>query len=112
MDLVALESEHEAKYFIKVCEKNAEILEKFSHIGGVQGHENWFWITSNQQVNFDLKLTIHENKEKEEENCLQLVKTIEKMSFGRTNCFGVDLRKFVCEKVIKNKLERRWEILS
>jgi hypothetical protein len=102
MDLVALESEHEAKYFLSACEIHRQYFEKVSHIGGVSINENasWFWITSNKQVNFDLKLANNELDGDEEKNCLHLVKAPRKFLYGRTNCFGNEMQKFVCQKMI------------
>lgn len=104
MDLVALESEHEEKYFKKICENNSESFEELSHIGGVSnfvdGQENWFWIASRKKVNFNLSFSEKASNEKEEKNCLQMVKGPRGFSYARTNCFGSELRKFVCQKMI------------
>lgn len=109
MDLLALESEHEADYFLKSCEKSWASFEELSHIGGVSnsndGRENWFWITSHKKVNFDLKLKEKKADMKSEQNCLQLVKQKIGFSYGRTNCFGSELKKFVCQKINVNKLD-------
>lgn len=108
MDLLALDSEHEAIYFMKKCEKSFESFEEVSHIGGVSndfnGRENWFWITSNKRVNFDLKLKQNKTDKKGEQNCLQLVKQKTGFSYGRANCFGPELKQFVCQKVNVSKL--------
>lgn len=114
MDLVALESDHEAKYFMKACENNFDYFEEFSHIGAVSNivgsHENWFWITSHKQVNFELTIKKVE-ADGEEKNCLQMVKGEHGFSFGRTNCFGIELQKFVCQRLIV-KSDRWLEILG
>lgn len=109
MDLLALESEHEADYFLASCEKSFESFEELSHIGGVSNaideRENWFWITSHKKVNFDLKLKDNKTEKKSEQNCLQLVKQKTGFSYGRTNCFGNELKKFVCQKINVSKLD-------
>lgn len=110
MDLVALESDHEAKYFMsKAFRNSAKDFEDLTHIGGVSngGTESWFWITSRKQVNFDMKLTESKNDSKEEKNCLQLVKESSGFSFTRTNCFDSELRKFVCQKLV---IKARWTL--
>lgn len=104
MDLASIESEEEAKYFLKSCENKNTAFEEHSQIGGVLMHDHWFWITSHQKVNF--KLTFKGNKNsKNDGECLQLVKGTNLIfGFGRTNCFSNnDAKKFVCQKMIKQK---------
>lgn len=108
MDLVALESDHEAKYFMNKAFRNSrDDFEDLSHIGGVSNSEvkQWFWITSRKQVNFDLKLKEDKSDLEEEKNCLQLSKNSNGFSFTRTTCFGSELRKFVCQKLV---VKSRW----
>lgn len=108
MDLVALESEHEAKYFKKSCENRSEFFEQFSHIGGVLTQdEGWHWITSYEKISFELNLKNQKNiNTSQEENCLQLLKLDNKFSYGRVNCFENILQKFICQKLIIK--EDRW----
>ena len=110
MDLVALESEHEAEYFLKACELASHSFEELSHIGGVSntidGRDNWYWITSNGKVTLNLRLK-QESDKKNEKNCLQLVKNKHGFSYARTNCFSNELQKFVCQKLVLNKLDGR-----
>lgn len=102
MDLVALESEHEAKYFTKCCENSSEFFENFSHVGGVLTQKDgWHWIASHKKIHFDLNLKNDKNLESHiDKNCLQLLKMQEKFSYGKVNCFGNQLEKFVCQKMI------------
>ncbi|CRK98438.1 CLUMA_CG011795, isoform A [Clunio marinus] len=113
MDLVALESEHEAKYFMKSCEKEIQSFEAFSHIGGVfESKDNkWHWITSSEKINFELKFSSDNKNEgdKKDENCLQLVKDNNGFSYGRTSCFGDKLQPFVCQRMIIKM--NRWKEL-
>lgn len=99
MDLAALESEHEANFFLKSCEMNSLDFDEFSQIGGVLMHDDWFWITSHQKVNFKLDM---KKNDKNDGECLQLVKNSSvRFSFGRTNCSSnKDAQKFVCQKMI------------
>lgn len=118
MDLLTLESRHEADYFMRSIEMNMNGFEELTHIGGVsyvnEGKENWFWITSHndKRINYDLKLKPSEADQKAEKNCLQLVKHRRTFSYGRTNCFGNDLQKFVCQKVNQGKSDGWSGILS
>lgn len=104
MDLVAIESEHEEKYFIGKCQEHIDWFEGVSHIGGVSnavmGKENWFWITSTKEVQLNLNLEKSEISQKEKKNCLQLVKSHGRFSYQRTNCFGGEPQTFVCQRVI------------
>lgn len=109
MDLVGLASEHEAKYFLRKCKEAGSSFEELSHIGGVsstlEDKDNWYWIWSNEKIKIDLKLKTN-NTEKNEKNCLQLVKDqYGEFFYGRTNCYSSELQKFVCQKVILNKLD-------
>lgn len=113
MDLVALESEHEADYFMKSCEKASLSFEELTHIGGVsdEGLDNWYWISSNGKVTINLKLQ-KDKQNKTERNCMQLVKSSKGFSYGRTNCFSSELKKFICQEIILNKLDSDSSILG
>lgn len=101
MDLVALESEHEKKYFMKSCENNYDLFEEYLHIGGVSENDGWNWISSNKKISFDLSLKEPENRETSPEaNCLQLLKSKQHFTFGRVQCSGSKLQQFVCQKLI------------
>lgn len=109
MDLVGLASEHEAKYFLRKCQEASNFFEELSHVGGVsntyEDNDSWYWIWSNEKIKIDLKLK-NESDKKNEKNCLQLVKGQHgEFFYGRTNCYSSELQKFVCQKIIFNKLD-------
>lgn len=111
MDLAAIESEHEANYFLKSCEINSMDFEEHSQIGGVLMNNDWFWITSHQKVNFKLDM---KKNDKHDGECLQLVKSSGvRFSFGRTNCFSNrDAQKFVCQKLVYKQTDFWSEFLK
>jgi Lectin C-type domain len=106
MDLVALESQHEADYFHKSCDRNVEEFEEVSHIGGVSDGHDWYWLASQSKVNFDLKLDESES----EKNCLQMVKVADHFSYTGVSCVDGSTRGFVCQKLIK-KIDHRWSLI-
>lgn len=109
MDLLGLASEHEEKYFLAKCKEAKNSFEELSHIGGVSNNcadnDKWYWIWSNEKIQIDLKFRPESQKAKGR-NCLQLIKDeYGDFSYSRTNCNSPELQKFVCQKIILNKLD-------
>lgn len=112
MDLVGLASSHEATYFLRKCKEASLSFEKLTHIGGVSNNnedtDHWYWIWSNEKIHIDLKFKLDSDKTNER-NCLQLIKDEHgDFFYSRENCSSPVLQKFVCQKIILNKLDNRY----
>lgn len=101
MNLVSLESDHEAKYFIKACENNSNIFEDVSYIGGtsefINDNEKWFLTSTGKEINYKLEFNSSDNGTFQ---CLSLIKSNGKFIYGRVDCNGNDIQKFICQKTI------------
>jgi hypothetical protein len=101
MNLVSIESDHEAKYFIKACENNSDSFEAMSHIGFTSeisnGNEKWFLTSTGKEVNYVFSGMSQLN---DEDQCLVLVKIDDKFSYARVSCYGSELHSFICQKMI------------
>lgn len=96
MDLLALESEHEAKYFHKASEKYAQYFDGETYIGGVND-EIWYWIATNKPINYQLNIT---SAKKSSQECLSIVKGSNRFSYKSVACSTDEAQKFICHKMI------------
>jgi hypothetical protein len=59
MDVLSLDTQDEAFYFMNLCEKNKNILDSQNLIGGVttqgKSRDKWYWVNSGDRVNYPLK---------------------------------------------------------
>jgi hypothetical protein len=115
MDLVALESDHEAKYFTKACENNLRHFEDATLLGGVSVRESeserWYWISSNKNINYNIKWSNKLSDFGASPKCLTFVREPEGFAYSKTNCYSDNVHQFACQKLIV-KLDNWTEIFG
>lgn len=114
MNLMSLESDHEAQYFMKACENNSNSFEEITFIGAtselIDDNEKWFLTTTGKEVNYKLEFaTLNINSDRNQ--CLALYKLDGKFLYTKVNCNGNENQKFICQKVIL-KLENWTDIFG
>lgn len=59
MEFVSLETLREANHFSQLCEPNAQLIERWTFVGGIatvaKSKTSWYWVNSGNRIDYDLK---------------------------------------------------------
>lgn len=101
MELLILETEEEENFMVNLLEKNSNFLDTFTHIGGtILGSNNWYWASTGQPINYQIRWAPREPNNPTTEFCLSFLKKADN-TFGINDirCNAIDQPLgFICEK--------------
>lgn len=108
MEFLSLDSGQEAEKFLKLCESNKNLFDKWTHIGGITkvalSTTEWFWVETGKKVNFQLSFMPGEPNDGGgtgvNEMCLSFTFNDDgKLLFNDIKCYeyGIHSYKFVCQ---------------
>ena len=107
MDVLFLETEAEADYFLNQCRLNHFHFEDCTLIGGMtlvpKAVEHWYWVTNGEQIDYQIKFAVGEpNHYDNKEFCLGLTKYSATQFFLFNDIFCNnynEIFKFLCYKI-------------
>lgn len=104
MEFLSLETLEEANQFFKLCEENASLFDKFTHIGALttvaKSKTDWYWVNSGQKINYVLNFLPNQpDNANNNEMCLSIGMPPKNYSFNDIPCSGTQY-KFICQSRI------------
>ena len=104
MDVLSLDSESEANYFLNLLNKKASWFDQYTHVGGMTlkggSRSEWYWVNSGARINYPIKWGKGEPDNDSGEYCLSIVKSGNNFYFNDIMCEKGSNLKFICQREV------------
>lgn len=102
MELISLDSEAEANYFLNLFSQTPGLFDKWTHIGAVtslsKSKSEWYWAENAKKANFTLKfLSGQPDNYGGEEQCLAITLSNGVYGFNDLKCYQANINRFLCQ---------------